>query len=130
VILPEVKKLGVNPTDTDLKFIVQGSPNLSKSPQGNLILLDTLELKLKREQDLARFSNQWLGTNAQLVERNPILAQTQFNDAFNNYVEASPLYKPQADILRQRMSQLQTMGAGRTPTPARNTLQRGGFTNP
>lgn len=130
VILPEVKKLGVNPTDTDLKFIVQGSPNLSKSPQGNLILLDTLELKLKREQDLARFSNQWLGSNAQLVEKSPIVAQTQFNNAFNSYVETSPLYAPQADALRQRMNQLQTMGAGRTPTPARNTLQRGGFTNP
>jgi hypothetical protein len=130
VILPEVKKLGVNPTDTDLKFIVQGSPNLSKSPQGNLILLDTLELKLKREQDLARFSNQWLGANAQVVEKNPILAQTQFNDAFNKYVQTSPLYAPQADALRQRMIQLQTTGAGRTPTPARSTLQRGGFTNP
>jgi hypothetical protein len=130
VILPEVKKLGANPTDTDLKFIVQGSPNLSKSPQGNLILLDTLELKLKREQDLSKFSNQWLAQNANTVKNNPIVAQTQFNDAFNNYVDASPLYKPQADILRQRMSQLQTMGAGRTPTPARNTLQRGGFTNP
>jgi len=130
VILPEVKKLGAAPTDTDLKFIVQGSPNLSKSPQGNLILLDTLELKLKREQDLARFSNQWLGSNAQLVEKNPIVAQTQFNNAFNSYVETSPLYAPQADALRQRMNQLQTMGAGRTPTPARNTLQRGGFTNP
>jgi len=130
VILPEVKKLGVNPTDTDLKFIVQGSPNLSKSPQGNLILLDTLELKLKREQDLARFSNQWLGANAQVVEKNPILAQTQFNDAFNKYVQTSPLYAPQADALRQRMIQLQTMGAGRTPTPARNTLQRGNFINP
>ena len=128
VILPEVKKLGAAPTDTDLKFIVQGSPNLSKSPQGNLILLDTLELKLKREQDLARFSNQWLGSNAQLVEKNPIVAQTQFNNAFNSYVETSPLYAPQADALRQRMNQLQTMGAGRTPTPARNTLQRGGFT--
>ena len=130
VILPEVKKLGANPTDTDLKFIVQGSPNLSKSPQGNLILLDTLELKLKREQDLSRFSNQWLAQNANTVKNNPIVAQTQFNDAFNNYVDTSPLYKPQADILRQRMSQLQTMGASRTPTPARNTLQRGGFTNP
>ena len=130
VILPEVKKLGVNPTDTDLKFIVQGSPSLSKSPQGNLILLDTLELKLQREQDLAKFSNQWLSQNANTVKTNPIIAQTQFNDAFNNYVQASPLYKPQADALRQRISQLQTMGAGRTPTPARNTLQRGGFTNP
>jgi hypothetical protein len=130
VILPELKKMGNTPTDNDLKFVVQGSPNLSKSPQGNLILLDTLELKLKREQDLARFSNQWLAQNAQTVKTNPIIAQTQFNDAFNNYVDASPLYKPQADALRQRMSQLQTMGAGRTPTPARSTLQRGGFTNP
>jgi hypothetical protein len=130
VILPEVKKLGVNPTDTDLKFIVQGSPSLSNSPQGNLILLDTLELKLQREQDLAKFSNQWLSQNANTVKTNPIIAQTQFNDAFNNYVETSPLYKPQADILRQRMIQLQTMGGGRTPTPARNALQRGNFTNP
>jgi len=32
--------------------------------------------------------------------------------------------------LRQRMIQLQTMGGGRTPTPARGTLQRGGFTTP
>jgi len=129
VILPEVKKLGANPTDTDLKFIVQGSANLSKSPQGNLLLLDTLELKLKREQDLARFSNQWLAQNAQVVEKNPIIAQTQFNDAFSNYTANSPLYAPQAEILRQRMNQLQTMGAGRTPTPAKNTLQRGGFVN-
>jgi len=130
VILPEVKKLGVNPTDTDLKFIVQGSPSLSKSPQGNLILLDTLELKLQREQDLAKFSNQWLAQNANTVKANPIIAQTQFNDAFNNYVQTSPLYRPQADILRQRIIQLQTQGAGRTPTPARNTLQRGNFINP
>ena len=130
VILPEVKKLGANPTDTDLKFIVQGSANLSKSPQGNLILLDTLELKLMREQDMARFSNQWLAQNANIVEKNPIVAQTQFNDAFANYTATSPLYKPQSDALRQRMIQLQTMGGGRTPTPARGTLQRGGFTTP
>ena len=130
VLLPEVKKLGTNPTDTDLKFIVQGSASLSKSPQGNLILLDALELKLKREQDLAKFSNQWLSKNANTVKTNPIIAQTQFNDAFNNYVDTSPLYKPQSDALRQRMIQLQEMGGGRTPTPARGTLQRGGFTSP
>jgi len=130
VILPEVKKLGANPTDTDLKFIVQGSANLSKSPQGNLILLDTLELKLMREQDMARFSNQWLAQNANTVKTNPIIAQTQFNDAFANYTATSPLYKPQSDALRQRMIKLQEMGGGRTPTPARGTLQRGGFTNP
>jgi hypothetical protein len=130
VILPEVKKLGANPTDTDLKFIVQGSANLAKSPQGNLILLDTLELKLMREQDMAKFSNQWIAQNAKIIKNDPIVAQTQFNDAFANYTTTSPLYKPQSDALRQRMIQLQTMGGGRTPTPARGTLQRGGFTNP
>ena len=130
VILPEVKKLGANPTDTDLKFIVQGSANLAKSPQGNLLLLDTLELKLMREQDMAKFSNQWIAQNAKIIKNDPIVAQTQFNDAFANYTTTSPLYKPQSDALRQRMIQLQTMGGGRTPTPARGTLQRGGFTNP
>jgi hypothetical protein len=113
-----------------LKFIVQGSANLAKSPQGNLILLDTLELKLMREQDMAKFSNQWIAQNAKIIKNDPIVAQTQFNDAFANYTTTSPLYKPQSDALRQRMIQLQTMGGGRTPTPARGTLQRGGFTSP
>ena len=125
VILPEVKKLGVNPTDTDLKFIVQGSPNLAKTPAGNRLLLDALELKLQREQDLSTFSNTWLATNAQMVKTDPIVAQTRYNTDFANYTAKSPLYAPATAQLREKFNALG--GGAQTTTPATNALQRGGF---
>ena len=125
VILPEVKKLGVNPTDTDLKFIVQGSPNLAKTPAGNRLLLDALELKLQREQDLSTFSNSWLATNAEMVKKDPIVAQTRYNTDFANYTAKSPLYAPATAQLREKFNALG--GGAQTTTPATNALQRGGF---
>lgn len=125
VILPEVKKLGANPTDSDLKFIVQGSPNLSKTPAGNKLLLDTLELKLQREQDLAKFSNNWLATNAQIVKTDPILAQTKYNTDFANYTTQSPLYGPATAQLRNQFNSLGGTSSG--TTPAGSALRSGGF---
>ena len=127
VILPQVKQLGVNPTDADLKFISTGSPGLSKTPEGNKLLLSALQLKLNREQDLARFTNQFLASNQELVTKNPVQAYTKFNDAFDQYVQTSPLYGPAADSLRQRFNSL---GSRSTGNPAaRGALQRGGLTN-
>jgi hypothetical protein len=127
VILPQVKQLGVNPTDADLKFISTGSPGLSKTPEGNKLLLSALQLKLNREQDLARFTNQFLASNQELVTKNPVQAYTKFNDAFDQYTQTSPLYGPASDSLRQRFNAL---GARSTGNPAaRNALQRGGLTN-
>jgi hypothetical protein len=126
VILPQVKQLGVNPTDADLKFISTGSPGLSKTPEGNKLLLSALQLKLNREQDLARFTNQFLASNQELVTKNPIQAYTKFNDAFDQYTQTSPLYGPASDSLRQRFNAL---GARSTGNPAaRDALQRGGLT--
>ena len=127
VILPQVKQLGVNPTDADLKFISTGSPGLSKTPEGNKLLLSALQLKLNREQDLARFTNQFLASNQELVTKNPVQAYTKFNDAFDQYTQTSPLYGPASDSLRQRFNAL---GARSTGNPAaRNALQSGGLTN-
>jgi len=127
VILPQVKQLGVNPTDADLKFIATGSPGLSKTPEGNKLLLSALQLKLNREQDLAKFTNQFLASNQELVTKNPVQAYTKFNDAFDQYVQTSPLYGPAADSLRQRFNSL---GSRSTGNPAaRDALQRGGLTN-
>ena len=127
VILPQVKQLGVNPTDADLKFISTGSPGLSKTPEGNKLLLSALQLKLNREQDLARFTNQFLASNQELVTKNPVQAYTKFNDAFDQYTQTSPLYGPAADSLRQRFNAL---GSRSTGNPAaRDALQRGGLTN-
>jgi hypothetical protein len=130
VILPLVKKLGANPTDADLKFIVAGSPNLSKSPLGNVLLLDALELKLQREQDMAKFSNNWLSQNPELATKSPTKALTKFNSDFDAYTQASPLYGPATQVLRNRYSQLISNPNQRQPGPTRGTLQQGGLINP
>ena len=127
VILPQVKQLGVNPTDADLKFISTGSPGLSKTPEGNKLLLSALQLKLNREQDLARFTNQFLASNQELVTKNPVQAYTKFNDAFDQYTQTSPLYGPASDSLRQRFNALGSRSTGNPE--ARGALQRGGLTN-
>lgn len=125
IVLPQVKQLGANPTDTDLKFIVTGSAGLAKTVEGNRLLLDTLQLKLQREQDLAKFSNQWLATNSRLVESNPIQAQSKFNTDFDNYTQSSPLYGPASNNLRARYSALG--GNVRGSEPARRAAQAGGL---
>lgn len=126
IVLPQVKQLGANPTDTDLKFIVTGSAGLAKTVEGNKLLLDTLTLKLQREQDLARFSNQWLATNSRLVKTDPIDAQAKYNTDFEAYTQSSPLYGPAANTLRSRYSALG--GNVRGSEPARRAAQAGGFT--
>ena len=128
VILPQVKQLGVNPTDTDLKFISTGSPSLSKTPEGNKLMLATLELKLNRERDLARFTNEFLGANTDLVTKNPVQAYTKFNAAFDQYTQTSPLYGPASESLRQRFNALGTQAQG-SPA-ARSAAQRGGLVRP
>ena len=129
VILPLVKKLGANPTDADLKFIVAGSPNLSKSPLGNVLLLDALELKLQREQDMAKFSNDWLGQNSEIATKAPTKALTKFNSDFDAYTQASPLYAPASQALKNRYSQLIGNPNQRQPGPTRETLLQGGLIN-
>jgi hypothetical protein len=127
IILPQVKQLGVNPTDADLKFISSGSPGLSKTPEGNKLLLSALQLKLNREQDLARFTNQFLASNQELVTKNPVQAYTRFNEAFDQYIQTSPLYGPAASSLRERFNALGTRPAGNPE--ARKALNLGGLRN-
>ncbi len=127
IILPQVKQLGVNPTDADLKFISSGSPGLSKTPEGNKLLLSALQLKLNREQDLAKFTNQFLASNQELVTKNPVQAYTRFNEAFDQYTQTSPLYGPAASSLRERFNALGTRPAGNPA--AREALNRGGLRN-
>jgi hypothetical protein len=126
IVLPQVKQLGANPTDTDLKFIVTGAAGLAKTVEGNKLLLDTLALKLKREQDLSKFSNQWLGSNGALAQANPIQAQVKFNNDFDSYIQSSPLYGASANTLRSRY--LALGGPVRGSAPARSAAQAGGFT--
>lgn len=127
VVLPEVKKLGANPTDTDLKFIVSGAPGLSKTPEGNKLMLDALDLKLQREIDYGAFSTTWLTRNSALVKADPISARAKFEVDFQQHTKTSPLYDPAANNLRDRYAALG--GQTRGSEPARRALRSGGLIN-
>lgn len=128
VILPQVKQLGANPTDTDLKFIVTGSPGLSKTVEGNKLLLDTLKLKLQREIDYGKFSTRWMATNSSLIKTDPITARSRLETDFETYTQSSPLYGPAANTLRERFTALG--GQIRGSEPARRAVQAGGLVRP
>jgi len=126
VVLPEVKKLGANPTDSDLKFIVAGAPGLSTTPDGNRLMLDALDLKLQREIDYGRFSTRWITENSNLIKTDPVTARAKLETDFETYTQSSPLYGPAANTLRDRFTALggQTQGS----EPARRAAQAGGLT--
>lgn len=126
IVLPQVKQLGASPTDTDLKFIVTGSPALSKTVEGNKLLLDTLKLKLQREIDYGKFSTRWMATNSSLIKTDPITARSRLETDFETYTQSSPLYGPAANTLRERFTALG--GQTRGSEPARRAAQAGGLT--
>lgn len=64
MILPLVKALGYNPTDADLRFIVEANPDLGKSPRGNMLLLRTLQRVKEAEIQIAQWEDTYFaGTN-------------------------------------------------------------------
>jgi hypothetical protein len=129
LVLPQVKQLGVNPTDTDLKFINTGSPSLSKTVAGNKLMLSALKLKGERDQDLSRFTNAWLSQNSRLTTSNPTEAFVKFNSDFDTYTKTSPLYAPSANKLREQFNSLGPITSrGSRNSGGREALNRGGLT--
>jgi len=91
VIIPQVKKLGANPTNTDLQFIVDSAPGIGKTPEGNLLLLNVLEIGAKRDAELASWTADWQLKNASLIENNSSQARAKlFKDklAFTKELQA------------------------------------------
>jgi hypothetical protein len=106
IILPQVKQLGVNPTDADLKFILNGSPTLSKSVAGNQLMLSALKLKFERDKALAQFATQWQIQNAKSITDNPVIAEANFSQATMDFMRTNPLYTTAVDQLRSQYSQI------------------------
>jgi len=94
IVLPQVKQLGVNPTNTDLEFIVRGSAGISKSKLGNEALLDALELGADRDIAVSNFTNQWHIANANEVEKKGVLASAKYQQALGAFT--TQLQKDQA----------------------------------
>lgn len=91
VIIPQVKKLGANPTNTDLQFIVDSAPSIGKTPEGNKLLLNALEIGAQRDAELANWTADWQLKNATLIETSPSQARAKlFKDklAFTKDLQA------------------------------------------
>lgn len=72
IALPLVKSLGQNPTDTDLQLILDSAPSLSQTPEGNRILIDTINLKLDRQEIIAQALMAFEDSNQDLLRSNPV----------------------------------------------------------
>ena len=83
VVLPQVKQLGFNPTNVDLAFIVQSSPQLKNTTQGNLLMLKALEEDYTRQEMLALKMDEWVIANAGLMTDDPIIAGAKYNQYRN-----------------------------------------------
>ena len=79
MILPQVKQLGFNPTDADLRFIVAGAPTLGKSVEGNKILLETLIFNNERAIMLDEAQAQYFIDNEEGFKTNPLLEHVKWN---------------------------------------------------
>jgi hypothetical protein len=123
VILPQVKKLGVNPTDTDLKFIERGSATLSKSVEGNKLMIDATKIKFQRDALLQEFASDWQARNAALINSDPVTADAKFNQDLIALTKTHPLYTEAPATLRNRYQQI----TGSKAAATQPLLQQGGF---
>tara|TARA_R100000742_G_C4279382_1_gene103781 strand:- start:5367 stop:6434 length:1068 start_codon:yes stop_codon:yes gene_type:complete len=83
LILPLVKQLGVNPTDKDLDFVRKGALELSKSAEGNKLMLSSLRLSQNRKIDENNFNNQY-------YKKKPQATIFERNIAFDEYKKSKP----------------------------------------
>lgn len=103
VVLPQVKQLGFNPTNVDLAFIVQSSPQLKNTKQGNLLMLKALQEDYTRQEMLALKMDEWVITNAESMTNDPIVAGAKFNQ-YRNQV-AKEIMDSRASYTEQLMNE-------------------------
>lgn len=127
-ILPLVKQLGVNPTDTDLRFIETGSATLGKSVAGNKLMLKAILFKAQRDQMLGEWANQWSIDNADLIKSQGVVANAKFNQALLGLMKTHPMFTQATKQLRDEYNAV--LGANSQRSGTRGALEQGGFINP
>jgi hypothetical protein len=100
LILPAVKQLGVNPTDKDLDFIVQGNPSLGKTLAGNRFMIEILKVKAARDQKLGEFDRNFMTQNGNLLRTNPMEYRVRYMSAISELTRTDPLWTEAVKNLR------------------------------
>tara|TARA_R110000824_G_scaffold6658_3_gene30781 strand:- start:6685 stop:8019 length:1335 start_codon:yes stop_codon:yes gene_type:complete len=93
LILPLVKTLGVNPTDKDLEFVKKGNPELTKTLEGNMLILRGAIISQKREIARAEFDRKFMGENSHLLQTDPIQYRLKRLVAKSNFEKTDPIFK-------------------------------------
>ena len=72
-------------SDKDREFLVAMTPNLSTTPEGNRLLIETRKTLLKREQKVAQLAREYRKKNGHLDEG--------FYDELQAFADANPLFQ-------------------------------------
>ena len=107
IILPLVKMLGVNPTDKDLDFVVKGSASFAKSPDGNRLMLQAIELANSRKIEMNGLVSGWLNENYELAQSNPLKARADLQTFMNT--EGKKMQDRDTDIVRELRANLESI---------------------
>ena len=98
LILPLVKQLGVNPTDKDLTFVETGSPTLSKSIEGNKLLLRAIKLSQARSIALFDAANAFISANPE-IEQQGLQGNVRLQQHLLKVTQTNPLFTQGAAAL-------------------------------
>ena len=124
IILPLVQELGRNPTDLDLEFVIAAQPNLSKSVEGNLFLLEVLKLKQTRDIATANFVNNFI---LQEIDKGTDFAKIPLltRKGLLNFYNTDPLF---TDSYNQLTQKFKNITGQEVPQPnQKDTLQQQGL---
>jgi hypothetical protein len=105
MIGPLVKQLGSNPTDKDLKFFETASPTVTKTVEGNKLLLKGLKLKSARQAALSEAAQDFM----LLPENEDIDGFTglvRLQRHLSNFVKTSPLFQQGGKLLLDEYTKL------------------------
>ena len=107
IALPLVKSLGSNPTDTDLELILNSAPGLSKTPEGNKILIDTIKLKLDRQELIAKALMAFEDANRDLFRSDPLAYRQQLDRMILEIQNSEDFKKKSVFEMKARLGALQ-----------------------
>ena len=110
IVVPEVKKLGVNPTDRDLSFIIESTPRLQATTEGNRLMVSAIKVSNARRIAEADFTRQYMRANNQAFKADPFGAQIDMDQAYEEYKAQNP--EIFAGAAQQLMDQFSQIGGG------------------
>jgi hypothetical protein len=119
LVLPRVKQLGYNPTDADLRFINQASPQLSKSIAGNKLMLQTIRIVEARNIALFDEANRFIQSSVTAENPNGIMGDPmgrfKLGQHLSEFAKTNPLFTESTATLQAEFERI-------TGTPA-STVQ-------